>query len=135
MPNAIYLPLREWIKMLNFKLWINLLIKDINDKKTMEKSKPMIGVFFCVKEAVCFSINIYHKHLLYITNLSKMSFVRYGCLKDVFCTLWTSQRRLLYVMYVSKTSFVHYGYVKDVFCTLRICQRRLLYITNVSKTS
>ena len=32
------------------------------------------------------------------------SFVRYGCLKDFFCTLLMSQRRLLYVINVSKAS-------------------------------
>ena len=51
-------------------------------------------------------------------DVSKTSFVRYERLKDVFCTLWTSQRRLLYDMNVSKTSFVRYGCLKDVFCTL-----------------
>ena len=40
-------------------------------------------------------------------------FVRYGCLKDVFCTLWVSQRRFLYVMDVSNTSFVPYGCLKE----------------------
>ena len=37
-----------------------------------------------------------------------MSFVRYECLKDVFCT----------IMGISKTSFVHFEYLKDdVSCT------------------
>ena len=49
-------------------------------------------------------------------DVSKTSFVRYGCLKDVFCKLWMCQRRLLYVMDVLKTFFVQYFYVclKDV---------------------
>ena len=46
-----------------------------------------------------------------------MSFVRYECLKDIFCTLW--------VMDVQKMSFVCYECDKDVclkevFCTLRL---------------
>ena len=60
----------------------------------------------------------------------KMSFVRYGCLKDVFCTLWMSQRRLLYVMDVSKMSFVRYGCLKDVFCTLWMSQKRFYCVSN-----
>ena len=102
--------------------------------------------------------------LLYVMNVLKMPFVRYGCLKDFFCTnkylyyitLWMSQRPLLYViiaqkylLYVmnfSKKSFVCYkclkhiflflfGCLKDVFCTLWMSQRWLLYIMDVSKTS
>ena len=60
-----------------------------------------------------------------------MSFVRYGCLKDVFCTLWIFQRRLLYVIDVSKMSLVRYGCLKDVFCTLWMLERRLLYVMDV----
>ena len=57
-------------------------------------------------------------------NLSKTSFVRYGCVKDIFCMLWMTQRRLLYVIDVSKTSFVRYGGLKDVFCMLWMSQKR-----------
>ena len=35
-------------------------------------------------------------------NILKTSFVRYGCLKDVFCMVWMSQRHLFYVMDVSR---------------------------------
>ena len=55
---------------------------------------------------------------LYVMDVSKMSFERYGCLKDVFCTLWMSQRCLLNVMDVSKMSFERYGCLKDVICSL-----------------
>ena len=142
------------------------------------------------------------RYLLYIMNVSKISFLHYdrsnlffvcvrmsqrcllfslwmsqrcyGCLKDVFCTLWLlkyvfctlwmSQRCLLYIMIgqicflyvtnVSKMSFFHYGCLKDVmnvskisflhyeclkevfvtlwslkyvFCMLRMSQRCLLF--------
>ena len=43
-----------------------------------------------------------------------MYFVRYGFLKDVFCTLWMSQRRALFVIGVFKTYFARYGYLKDL---------------------
>ena len=57
-------------------------------------------------------------------DVSKTSFVRFlyvmDVFKDIFCTLWMSQRRLfmlwmsqrhlLYVMDVSKTSFIRYEY-------------------------
>ena len=46
--------------------------------------------------------------LLYVMNVLKMYFVRFGCLKDV-CMIRMSLRRLLYVANVSKTSFIHYG--------------------------
>ena len=68
-------------------------------------------------------------------DVSKTSFVCYGCLKDVLCMLWMSQRRLLYVMDVSKTSFVCYGCLQDVLCMLWMSQRRLLFVMDVSKTS
>ena len=58
-------------------------------------------------------------------NVLKISFVRYGCLKYVFCTLWMSERCLLYVMNVLKTSFVRCECLKDV----------LFYVVNVLKTS
>ena len=77
--------------------------------------------------------------------VASKTFVHYECPKDVFCTLWMSQRHLLYIMNVSKTSFVHYkclkdifvcyGCLKDIFCILWMYQRNLLYIMNVSKTS
>ena len=102
--------------------------------------------------------------LLNVMNFLKMSFVRYECLKYVFCTLWMSQRFLLYkqifilhyIMDVSKTSFVRYDrskisfvcyeFLKDVFCMLqmsqtylfapfRMSQRCLLYVMDVSKMS
>ena len=61
--------------------------------------------------------------------LFMMTFSRYGCQKDVFCTLWMSKRCLLYVMHAKKMSFVRYSCLKDVvfvryesledvFCTL-----------------
>ena len=34
----------------------------------------------------------------------KMSFARYGCLKDVFCTLWMSKRHLC-LLWISKWCF------------------------------
>ena len=58
------------------------------------------------------------KSLLHAMNVLSTSFVRYKCLKDVFCTLWMSKRHLLNVMNVSKTSFVRYECIKDIFCTL-----------------
>ena len=48
------------------------------------------------------------ERLVCLINVSKIFFVYYECLKDVFCMLWMSQRRLLYVMNVSKMSFVCY---------------------------
>ena len=38
-----------------------------------------------------FTCNECLRHVLHIINVSMMSFVRYGCLNDVFCTLWMSQ--------------------------------------------
>ena len=59
-------------------------------------------------------------------DVSKTSFVRYGCLKNIFYKLWMSQKHLLYVMYVLKTSFfILYGCLKNVFCTLWMSQRCL----------
>ena len=62
-----------------------------------------------------------------------MSFVRYECLEDVFCTLWMSHGCLWYVLDVSKMSFVPCGCLKDVFCTLWMSQKCLLYVMNVLK--
>ena len=47
------------------------------------------------------------RRLMYVIDVSNMTFVRYECLKDVFCMLQMSERRLLYVIDVSK-----------IFCTL-----------------
>ena len=44
--------------------------------------------------------------LLYVMDVSKTSFVCYGCLKDVF----------LYVINLSKTSFVRYRCLRNVIC-------------------
>ena len=55
------------------------------------------------------------RHLLYVMDVSKTSFVCYGCIKDIFCMLWMSQRRL----------FVCYKSLKDIFCTLWMSQRCL----------
>ena len=53
-----------------------------------------------------------------------MSFVHYECLKDVFCSLWMSQRYFFVRLAFKKMSFlnvikdihyVHYGCLKDVF--------------------
>ena len=46
------------------------------------------------------------RQILCVMDVSKMSFVRYGCFKDV-----------LYVMDVLKTDFVRYGCFKDVVKT------------------
>ena len=46
----------------------------------------------------------------YIMDVSKTSFVRYGCLKNPFLCHGCLQRHLLYVMDVSKTSFIRYEY-------------------------
>ena len=54
------------------------------------------------------------RRLLYVMHVSNMYFVRYGFLKDVFCTLWMSQRRALFVIGVFKTYFARYGYLKDL---------------------
>ena len=71
----------------------------------------------------------------YIMDVSKTSFVRYGCLKNPFLCYGCFQKHLLYVMDV----------FKDIFCTLWMSQRRLfmlwmsqrhlLYVMDVSKTS
>ena len=57
---------------------------------------------------------MFQRRLLYVMDVSETSFVRYGCLRDVFGTLWMSQRCLWYVMDVSGTSFVRYECLKDV---------------------
>ena len=55
-------------------------------------------------------------------NNLKTSFLRCGCLKDVFCMLWMSQRRVLYVMNVSKTCFVCHECLRDIlfFLTVKV---------------
>ena len=110
-------------------------------------------------------MNILKRRLLYVMDVLSTSFVHYGCLKDyrtlcmsqkdsfvrckclkdVFFTLWMSQRRLLYVMDVSKTigryvclkkTLLYVMNVsKRLFCTLWMSQRRLFYVKDVSKTS
>ena len=45
--------------------------------------------------SISYFLRMSQRHLLYVTDVSKTSFVRYGCLKDVFCTLCMSQRCLL----------------------------------------
>ena len=52
------------------------------------------------------------RRLLYVVDVWKTSFVRCGCQKDIFCTLWMSERRRC-------------GSLKDVFCT---CYRYLMNI-------
>ena len=92
-----------------------------------------IHVDDCREYSIYFNVcgylsKIQKKRIIRLLNervLSLENYVRYGCLKDVFCTLLMSQRRFLYVMDVSKTFFVHYGCLKDVFCTLWMSQRRL----------
>ena len=75
--------------------------------------------------------------LLYFMFVIKAYFVRHDvCLKDVFCTLWRSQRRLLYVMFVLKAYFVRHDVrLKGVFCTSCMSKRRLLCVMDVLKTS
>ena len=67
-----------------------------------------------------------------------MACVHYGCLKEVFCnkclknvfrTLWMSQRCLLYVMESQRCQ--RYEKRKDFFCTLWMSQRGLSYVMNV----
>ena len=96
----------------------------------------------CFKEAY-----LINQHILKTSQ--RRPFVRHGCLKDVFCTLWMTQRLsknsfvcygslkdvFLYVMDVSKMSFLRYECLKDVFFTLWMPQRRHLYFMNASKTS
>ena len=62
--------------------------------------------------------------------LKKLLRLSLECLKDVFCTLWMSERHLLYVVDVWKTSLWiserrRCGSLKDVFCT---CYRYLMNI-------
>ena len=131
---------------------------------TLWSLKNIFCMLWISQRCLLYVINVSKISFCSFSDVSKMSFVRYGCSKDFFCTnkylyyitLWMSQRRLLYVMiaqkyllYVmnfSKTSFVCYkclkhiflflfGCLKDVFCTLWMSQRWLLYIMDVSKTS
>ena len=81
----------------------------------------------------------YLHHLKKIISL-KMSFVRYGCLKDVFCTLWMSivcpkddvfRRHKKFVkitsfMNVLKTFFIRHGWMS---------KRRFFYVINFLKMS
>ena len=95
--------------------------------------------FFCnaidVSKTSFVRYDYFWRRLLYVMDVSKMSFLCFGCLKDIFCMLWMSQRRLLYVMNVSKTSFVCFKCLKDIFCMLWMSQRRLSYVLDVSKMS
>ena len=96
------------------------------------------------------------KRLLYVVKISKTTlrclvyvYIMYGCLKNVFCTLWRSQRQLWDVLYtytlcmdVSKTSFVRCEDLKDNSKMSRIrihyvwmSQKRLLYVVKISKTT
>ena len=61
---------------------------------------------FAYDMSVLCTLRMSKRGLLYAINVSEMSLVLYGCLKDVFCMLWMSQRCLLYVMDVSEMSFV-----------------------------
>ena len=63
---------------------------------------------FAYDMSVLCTLRMSKRGLLYAINVSEMSLVLYGCLKDVFCMLWMSQRCLLYVMDVSELSFVCY---------------------------
>ena len=62
-----------------------------------------------------------------------MSFVRYKCLKDVFCTLWMSKRCHLYVMNVMETSFGHYEYLKRYFVRRGIMLKDIFWALQISK--
>ena len=98
------------------------------------------------------------RRLLYVMDVLKTSFVRYGCLKDVFYTLQMSLRRLLYVTDVFKTSFAYAdlevrqqmtdgvfskyatSFYKEVrsspcCCAVLLDPRLLLYVMDVLKTS
>ena len=60
------------------------------------------------------------RRLLYVMDVLKTSFVCYGCLKDVLCMLWMSQRCPLYVMDVSKT--FHYYLKKVLYAVSKILE-------------
>ena len=64
---------------------------------------PRSDIFVNIRKQKC------TRHLKDIMNVSKMSFVRYGCLKDV-----------LYILNVPKMSFVRYGCLKDVLYILNV---------------
>ena len=67
--------------------------------------------------------------LLYVMNVSKTSFERYECLKDIFWTLWLLFTNVLtWYVHDSKSSFVRYECLKDVFWTLWMSQRHLLNV-------
>ena len=86
----------------------------------MEKSKHINWFIFTVSKRlfVCYVSQTYlanifctfkdpsNMSLVRYEYLKKTSFVRYGCLKYVFSTLWMSQRVFLRHEYLKKTSFL-----------------------------
>ena len=68
-------------------------------------------------------------------DFSKTSFVRYECLKDVFCKLWMSQRRLLYVMVCLKDVFCMLWYVWHLLISETILKRESRKIYSFKETN
>ena len=97
------------------------------------------GIFY---RDACLAIPSDHRNDSFV-HYKYLKDVHYGCLKNIFCTLWMSQKPLFMLWMSSKTSFVRYGCLKDVFlcygclkdifCTLWMSQRRLLYVMNIPK--
>ena len=74
------------------------------------------------KRCLLYIMNVSKKSLLHYDR-SNMFFVCYECLKDVFCSLWMSQRysfwyslkKMSFLNVIKDIHYVHYGCLKDVF--------------------
>ena len=74
------------------------------------------------------------KRFLYVIFI-ETSFVRFGFLWNIFCTLWMSFERLLYVMGIFVDTFFVWGLYWNIFCTFWDSLKHLLNVMNVFWTS
>ena len=70
------------------------------------------------------------KRFLYVIFI-ETSFVRFGFLWNIFCTLWMSFERLLYVMGIFVDTFFVWGLYWNIFCTFWDSLKHLSNVMNV----